>query len=323
MAKIYNNTEVNLMRYLKEIEPYNKFWGNCTTNMFLSILQKKHPSYEPLIYLNAYEYSRENIFHINYTQQYYDYFNNFIFFECCNFNNKKEFLSEFKNILINNSYVTINVDLFYWNKLGAYYNNIHKSHSSLVIGFDEEADIFYALEDDTNLNYAIREISTDSLIQAFLSDYKDRSEDYMIISIKESEIKPYTLNKSDVLLNAKRIISDIEDFIENKNIVDKDLLLADISNAYFYGNEFGNISYRLLGNVLLFETMRDNGMLGGILTSELIACINELSSKWKLAQNIFLKRCLSNKILDVDSVEEMIIDLFIKEKNLWLKLIEL
>jgi hypothetical protein len=199
---------------------------------------------------------------------------------------------------------------------------MHKSHFSLIIGFDEEADIIYALEDDTNLNYAIREISTDSFMQAFLSDYKDNSEDYRIISIKESEIKPYTLNKSDVLLNAKRIISDIEDFIENKNIINKDIL-SDISNVYFYGNEFGNISYRLLGNVLLFKTMRDNGMLGDILTSELIACINELSSKWKFVQNIFLKYCLSNKILDIDKTEKIIIDLFIKEKKLWLKLIEL
>ncbi len=310
------------MRYIKEIEPYNKFWGNCTTNMFLSILQKNHPSYEPLIYLNAYEYSRVDIFHINYTQQFYDYFNDIVIFECCNFNNRKDFLSEFKNILINNSYVTINVDLFYWNKLGAYYNSMHKSHFSFVIGFDEEADLIYALEDDTNLNYAIREISTDSFIQAFLSEYKDNSEDYRIISIKDNEIKPYTLNKSDVVLNAKRIINDIEDFIEKKNIIDRNIL-TDISNVYFYGNEFGKISYRLLGNVLLFETMRDKGMLDDILTSELIACINELSSKWKFVQNIFLKYCLSNKILDIDKVEEIIIELFIKEKELWLKFIEL
>lgn len=308
------------MRYLLEIEPYNKFWGNCTTNMFLSILQKKHPSYEPLIYLNAYEYSRVDIFHINYTQQFYDYFNDIVLFECCNFNNKKEFLSEFKKILISNSYVTINVDLFYWNKLGAYYNSMHKSHFSFVIGFDEEADIIYALEDDINLTYAIREIPTDNFIKAFLSEYKDDSEDYRIISIRDSEIKPYALNKNDVLINAKRIISDIEDFIENENIINKDILLSDVSNVYFYGNEFGKISYRLLGNVLLFETMRDNGMLDDMLTGELIACINELSSKWKLVQNIFLKYCLSKKILDIDKIEKTIIDLFIKEKEMWLKL---
>ena len=64
-------------------------------------------------------------------------------------------------------------------------------------------------------------------------------------------------------------------------------------------------------------------MLGDIIASELIACINELSSKWKLVQNIFLKCCLSNKILDIDKVEKIIIELFIKEKELWLKFIEL
>ena len=66
------------MKYIKEIEPYNKFWGNCITNMFLTFLIKNTPSYEPLIYLYAYEYFYEtdDVFKLDYTQEYYDYFKN-------------------------------------------------------------------------------------------------------------------------------------------------------------------------------------------------------------------------------------------------------
>ncbi len=311
------------MRYLKEIEPYNRFWGNCITNMFISILLKDHPSYEPLIYINAYEYFSKDRFYLDYTMEFYNYFSTIFYFNRCNFINRKEFITELKEVLMNNPYLALNVDLFYWGKQGAYYNKIHTPHFSFIIGFDDDEEVIYVFEDDVNLHYAIREIPMKEVIQAFFSDYKDNSEDFRIITYKDIDIKPYTLDINKVIINAKNIIRSIDQLIENKCIVDKDALLTDISNVDFYGYEFGKISNRLSGNELLFEALGNDGIINEKDVNELILDTKEISNKWALVKNIFYKYCLRNKISEVDKLENMIIDLSIKEKEMWLKLIEL
>ncbi len=313
------------MRYSKEIEPYNKFWGNCILNMFLSILLSKDPTYEPLIYLNAYEYSDtlNDIFHIDYTHEFYDYFRmNHFHFEPCTFMDKKDFLTELKNLLMKDDfYITLNVDLFDWNKAGAYYNKIHTPHFAFIIGFDEEEEIFYALEDDMSLNYDIREIPTENVIKAFFSDFKDNREDYRIITFKNNELKPYTLDMNQLVLNAKKVIQSIEELLKQENIIDKNIL-EDMSNVYYYGNEFAKISNRMVGNELLFEAMRNDEMLSETLINQLIARTNELSNDWQLVRSVFLKYCKSNRLSEVANVEKTMINHFIKEKEMWLTFIE-
>ncbi|MDF2984521.1 MAG: hypothetical protein K0R50_31 [Eubacterium sp.] len=308
------------MRYLKDIQPYNKFWGNCITNMFLSILLTIDPSYEPLIYLNSYQYSYswDNYFNMDYTQEYYDYFKDNLFvFTSAHFVDKNNFLQEFKAVLANNLYATLNVDLFYWNDAGAFYNKVHIPHYSFIIGFDEEKDVFYAFEDDLALNYEIREIPTERVIQSFFSDHKNSNlENYRIITFKNNHLPPYEIDLNHFLVNAERLVNNLDMLIKRTCIFDKSMLVNNISNVYFYKNELGKISYRLTGNILLFNDLKNKGMFNETLTN-LIETINELSIHWKQVQNSFVKYCLKNNYSEIDKIEKKIFTLFIKEKEMW------
>jgi hypothetical protein len=309
------------MRYLKEIVPYNRYWGNCITNMFQTILTGRDSSYEPLIYLNDYTYIYEidDLFHLDYTREYYRYFkDNHFYFNNCNFAKKENFFEEFKDILINSPYVTLNVDLFYWNRDASYYNKIHSSHFSFIIGFDEEEGIIYAIEDDVSLNYLIRKIPVENLYISFLSEYKDDREDYRIISFKNSELKPYILEINHVISNAKKIICNLETFIETKSIFDKKILIENISNVHHHAYEFSKIANRFLGNALLFEALSKKKLLGEMPADRLIEYARVMSGKWEILRSLFLKYCKSNRISDVDQIGIKAAELFMKEKEMWL-----
>lgn len=312
------------MRYLKDIQPYNKFWGNCITNMFLSILLKMDPSYEPIIYLNAYEYSyiEENLFHIDFTEEYYHYFSDIFVFTYSNFDNSKDFIPQLKDILVNNLYINLNVDLFYWNTEGAYYNKVHRPHFSFISGFDEEKDVFYAFEENKELVYSSIEIPTERVIQAIKSEYKDIRGDYRIISFRNNDIKPYELTLKRVIENAKRLVVNLDTFIGKEHILDKSMFLDNMSNAYFYNNEFSKIAYRLRGNILLFNTLRSKGILNEALTNQMVETVNAISMNWKVIQNSFFKCCLRNNFSEIDDIEQKITANFMKEKEMWFNVLK-
>lgn len=308
------------MKYILEVEPYNRFWGNCVTNMFLTILLKKDPSYEPLIYLNGYEYSylSKDIFHLDYTADYYDYFkNNLFIFDPGHFTDRNNFLKEFKEILLSNPYVTLNVDLFYWNNEGAYYNKVHRSHFSFIVGFNDEEKVFYVLEEDVRLNYGVREIPFENAIQAVQSEYRSNCEDFRIISYKCSELKPYKLDRGQILSNAENLVSSLDSFIEKQIILDSTVLLKDAANVHFYRNEYGKISYRLKGNILLFEKMASDEILDKQVSEQLILSVNDISIKWKIVQNVFYKYYITDRISEIYNVNKRLLELFIKEKEMW------
>ncbi len=314
------------MKYLKQIEPYNGFWGNCITNMLVSILMSRDPSYEPLIFMNDYEYSCDYstgaLFHINYTRDYYRYFrNNHFSFQYCRFANRESFFDEFKEVLINSPYISVNVDLYYWNREGAYFNKVHYPHFSFIIGFDEEEGIIYAVEDDTNLNYLIRKISMDDFFKAVYSEYKGDQEDYRIISFKNSELKPYILNVNQVVANAGKIISNLEAFIGSNYIIDPKLLKENSSYATHLAYEFFKISNRFTGNALLFESLKKKELLDEAPADRLMQCARDMSVRWNLLRSLYLKYCKSNLISDIDKIEKKAIGLFINEKELWLDFI--
>ena len=310
------------MKHINEIVPYNEFWGNCITNMFTSILQKEYPSYVPLVYSNSYEYHSQP-FRLDYTKEYYDFYGDNIFvFNRHNFSNKENFLPELKNIIINNPYMTLYVDLFYWNKDCAYYNRIHSNHFAFIIGFDEEEDVFYAFEDDVSLNYDLRKIPTQSLIRAFHSEFKEDFEDYRIITFKNNELKPYVLDFDSIKANAERLIHRLKFFIERKHTLDEERPLTEITNVHHYAYEYGKISNRMKGNIIFFEKLRDSGIISKELSDELIISADAMIQKWMLVKNIFFNHCLRKKFSEIEKVEKRISELFENEIDMWSKLIE-
>ncbi|WP_024833602.1 hypothetical protein [Ruminiclostridium josui] len=313
------------MRYIKDLQPYNKFWGNCIVNMFLSILTKVDVSYEPLAYLNYYEYSYypDNVFHLDYTQEYYDFFANNIFkYESFNFKNKENFIQEFKAVLMNNLYATLNVDLYYWNSTGYYFNKIHTSHFAFVTGFDEEKDVFYAFEDDVNLFYNIRAISTNEVIQAFHSPLKQIKSDYRILTFKTDSIPSYEIDINQFTKCTEQLIYNLDMLIERHEVVNKTMIIEDASKIYHYNYEFSKISNRLKGNKLLLCYLKDKGLLDERLTEELSEVIDESCITWKNIQGIYLKHCLRKNFAELNRIEDKIADAFMTEKEVWEKVIE-
>lgn len=316
---------VILMRYMKDLKPYNKFWGNCIVNMFLSILTKVDSSYDPLAYLNYYEYTYypDEIFHLDYTKEYYNFFGDNIFnYETFYFKDKNNFLQEFKDILMNNLYATLNVDLYYWNSAGYYFNKIHTSHLAFVTGFDEEKDVFYAFEDDVNLSYEIREIPTSEVIQAYNSPRKRFKGDYRILSFKNDFIPPFEIDIKQFIKCTEQLIYNLDMLFDNREVVDKKLILEDSSKIYFYSNEFTKISNRLKGNKLLLCALKDKGLLDEHITDELNNAWEENCITWKNIQGVYLKHCLRNNFAELDSIEDKIADAFMSEKEIWEEVIE-
>lgn len=313
------------MRYIKDLKPYNKFWGNCIINMFLSILTKVDSSFDPLAYLNYYEYSYypDNVFHLDYTQEYYNYFADNIFkYETFYFKDKENFLEEFKGILMNNLYATLNVDLYYWNSTGYYYNKIHTSHLAFVTGFDEEKDVFYAFEDDVNLVYDVREIPINQVIQAYKSPNKQFKGDYRILTFKNDFIPSYEIDIKQFIKCTKQLIYNLDMLIEKKEVVNKTMIREDSSKVYFYNNEFIKISNRLKGNKLLLGTLKDKKLLNESLTDELNEVLDDSCMMWKNIQGVYLKNCLRNNFAELDNIEKKISAAFMTEKEVWEKVIE-
>lgn len=304
---------------MKDIQPYKKFWGNCIINMFLSILTKVDPSYDPLAYLNYYEYSYypDNVFHLDYTQEYYNSFRSIFDYEIFKFKDKKDFLAEFKNVLMTNPFATINVDLYYWNSAAYYYNKIHSSHLAFVTGFDEEKDIFYGFEDDVNLFYDVREIPTSRVIQAFNSSHKQVDGDYRILSFKQDTLPQYEINIKQFLKCTNELIYNLDMLIDKKEVINKVMISEDISKIHHYNYEFSKISNRLKGNILLINTFEDMGLLKKDIAHQLIAIFDDSCVKWKNIQSVYLRHCLRNNFSEIDNIEEKISTLFMKEKEVW------
>lgn len=313
------------MRYIKDLQPYNKFWGNCIVNMFLSVLTKVDSSYDPLAYLNYYEYTYypDNVFHLDYTQEYYHFFAENIFkYEPFNFKNKDNFIQEFKDILKNNLYATLNVDLYNWNKFSYYYNKIHTSHFAFVTGFDEEKDVFYTFEDDVNLFYDIREIPTNEVIQAFNSPHKQINTDYRILTFKNEILPSYEIDIKQFIKCTNQLIYNLDMLIEKQEVVNKTMINEDASKVYHYNYEFSKISNRIKGNKLLLCTLTDKGLLDKRLTSELNVVLDESCVTWKNIQGVYLKHCLRNNFAELDNIEEKIAAAFTTEKEVWEKVVE-
>ncbi len=312
------------MKYMKELKPYNNFWGNCITNMLLSILLERDLSYEPIIYMNDYQYViLPTGLYVDYSKEYYDYFRDIFVFNRCKFKDKNNFLAEFKDILVNNAYVTLNIDLFYWDENGVFYNKVHNPHFSFIVGFDDENNQFYAFEDNVNLDYGVKNIPTSNLIQAFQSDYKDNREDYRIITFKNPCLKPYILSISQVFHNAERLVLHLEELIKIKNILNRDILLSDISNIFRLGNECGKVPNRLKGNVLLVNNISDKGMLDEACINGVVERIEQISDQWRVIKNLLFMYYYGKRAIDLDKAESLIIEAFIKERDFWLNFIKL
>jgi hypothetical protein len=312
------------MKYIKDLQPYSKYWGNCIVNMFISVLFKYDVSYESLLYLNTYEYTFEpdNVFHLDYTQDFHDYFRENIFnYEAFDFNDKENFLQEFKEVMMKN-YVTLNVDLFHWNSTSYYYNKIHFSHLSFITGFDEEKGVFYAFEEDVNLAYDVREIPIENVIQAFNSKYKNRAGDYRILSFKNDKLPPYELDINHVKKCTKRLVDNLDMLIKKKQIIDKDRIAVDITGIYHYNFEFNKISNIYKANVQLLYILKNKGLLKETISDSLIEIFNETSLEWKNIRNVYLRLCLKKSFSEIDVLEQKISTLFMKEREIWSTVLE-
>lgn len=306
------------MEYLKSIKPYNKYWANCIVNALVSFICNIEPSYESIIYLNDYIYFNgcDGICWY-YTQEYYNYFKNNIFtVEKSNFKADNTFIFELKYLIQNTPFVLINIDLFYWGHQSAFYNTIHVSHYSPIIGFDDCKHVYYALEDDIDLNYGIVEIPEDRLLKAFFSNYKNDGEDYIILSYKNN-ISPYTLDLVSILSKTRNLINHLDSLLNRGSILSKAEILSNMNYIFMFGTNCGKIMNRFNGNIQLFNIICENKFVKGNSLDNLISECEEIGIRWNNLKNIILKNYCQNKFPDLDMLENDIKTLIKREKEMW------
>jgi len=305
------------MKFMKDIKPYNKYWGNCVVNMFLSII--KDASYEVMIYLNDYNYCfREEGMFLDYTKEYYHTIQKDIFsVEKYNFNDSDNFIPELKKLIMSEKYVLVYVDLFYWIEDGLYYNKVHMPHSSLITGFNEEEGLFYVLEDDKNSVYEIKEIPQSSVIEAFNSPYKKPGKDYTLISFTQKTLPKFKLEKSGIVNSTQKLISHLTDLINDKESRKMEAMFTNMQFPYMFAIDCGKVTNRFYGNTVFFSILQEQGFITEDYMNELNNKAQSIGYKWSALKSIIMRDYYNNEFPDMDGINSILMEVFRDEKEMW------
>lgn len=306
------------MKFMKDIKPYNKYWGNCVVNMFLSII--KDSSYETMIYLNDYKYCfRDDGMFLDYTQEYYHALQEDIFtVERYNFKDCDNFIPELKKMIMSEKYVLMYVDLFYWIEDGLFYNKVHMPHSSLITGFNEEEGLFYVLEDDKNAVYEIKEITEKRMLEAFNSPYKKPAKDYTLISsINSNRMPEFKLEKSAIINTTQKLISHLTDLIDDEESRKMDAMLTYMEYPYMFAIDCGKVNNRFYGNTVLFRIIREQGFITEECMKEFNSRAQNIGYKWSALKSIIMKAYYNNEFPDIDGINSILSEVFRNEKDMW------
>ncbi|HEX3029371.1 MAG TPA: hypothetical protein VHT34_08730 [Clostridia bacterium] len=307
------------MRHMNEIKPYNRYWGNCITNMFVSIMQDFDPGYEHVILMNDYEYNvTYHGFRTDYTKKYYSELPRGCFiFDKRNFSGSKEAVSELKEVIIENPYVTVNIDLYYWASEGAYFNKAHAPHYSIVTGFDEEKGLFYALEEDDNMDYGIREIPESRVLEAINSPDKGKGEDYRVMRVVKDNIVPYRFDACHFAAVTHKLIGHLDALIKDECFLSKGDIVPDIINLYRMGVDCSKVMNRFDLNIGLFGLLREHRMIDDKSLNEATAKAEAMKKRWDVIKCILFKHYRSGRFIDLKSMEAKLRLLFTAEKEMW------
>ncbi len=304
------------MRKILQIKPYKEFYMNCSLNNFSSLLTFANKSYEVAAFVNSYRYSVYSFSYnplkfisVNFDNSYEDLTNkNYIIDENYFFKDMNNIAGELKELIILGKPIFLYIDLFNWIPDNIAWQKHHWNHFSLIIGFDDNKKVFYAIDDDAKGSIDIREIPEERLINSFkgtgyfveYGGYHTRPDiesPCKIINISEC-IEPYKINLDQIIANAKIILEDIEkinqsgfwEFIDDSNLdVMSDSGIAELNIIY----------NRHIGNKLLIMELYKENIIKSDYYEFLYSSITNIINNWNKAKNILIKSKYKNTLSQI------------------------
>lgn len=252
------------MKYMTNIQPFNDYFCNCYINAIVSILSYYDESYKVAAYMNSYK----PVFGW-YNDQYFPYVgenDNFKlsfekWFEMGKFDFQKENndLEVVKKAIREKKYIFVYVDLYHWDKTGSIYGIEHLPHPSLIVGYDDVKNIFYALEDDLScsVHYYVHEYTSEQFKEAIASnrEYCKSMNDceYKILTLNH-KIEPFALSIDEVKENAKVLIDTMQgERFTSFSVHNDDLVNANIIDEYIRVHT--RYTNRSIANKFLFQEL--------------------------------------------------------------------
>lgn len=294
------------MKKVLSIKPYKYFYMNCFLNNYFSLLAFLDKSYEVAAFENSYRYSvcsysfnPLKFIRADFDNSYSDLFGkNFTPTEYYVFKDMNNFTEEIKEIIIMGNPIYLYVDLYNWIPANIAWQKHHWNHFSLIIGFDDDKKVFYAIDDDAKGSIDIREIPEERLINSFLGTgyfveyggYHTRpniDSPCMIINYSE-RIEPYKIEIEHIASNAKNIIKDIIEI--NQNGFWEFVSNSDLDEVSDAGIAELNIIYnRQIGNKLLLRELYKENIIKSEHYKFLYSSITNIITNWNKAKNILIK----------------------------------
>ena len=321
------------MRVDSGIIPFKDYWLNCYYNMVFSLLISAEPSYIAAAYLNDYHYEaaewgiekKDGITYYNHLQlePMRKFLKNGVYgvftFIPVSFRDDRHCLDIIKSHIRQKELLQIGVHLFYWLPGSFNFGVNHWYHYSFINGFDEEKKIFYAFDEDAS-GYDEHAIPEERFLTAVQNSTIMPHGN--IIKL-QNPVPPYKFSIDDVVLNAKKIIAEInmmdmspfwiltdDDFDANRR--------RDVSTVHIFQITNRHKANEFLFKKILYEYCDSN------ITTDLVQLSRELQNGWSIikSQMIRVYKSKAGRKQRLDAINDNMKRLFAKEIKMWNKVVE-
>ena len=177
-------------------------------------------SYKLVAYQNCYrlDFGNEDKFIFPYvwrTRGVMDYLQENIIYHQNSKEDREPSIEKVKEAIMQGYYFFQLVDLYYWDRSGVIKGVTHMFHPTLIVGFDDEKKVLYALEDNINFQftYAVQEFTYEKFYEATRNkqdlDHPTCLFDYAMIKVKEP-LRKYELDIEEIKQNTKILYEDYD-----------------------------------------------------------------------------------------------------------------
>lgn len=301
------------------IKPLDSFYLDCEFNNIASILLSIEPLLISELKINCYRYYSEireaksgvkfNRLVVHFM---YSLMNNRLKkMNSVYYNGKDDLVAKLRKVIDNSMYALARVDLYDYIPRSICYHKYHWYHFSLIIGYDDEKDIFFVFDDDYH-GYREFEVSSEKLYQAIKRSHYSNAVFYVDFcqTMFPKKIECFELKK-----NARRIIRDIKKIKQEKYYI-----MSEEDYKIGFDREltiimFEKIRNRQIINVQLFEELILNKMLREDEGTQLIKYGNNIIDEWNTLKNMFYM--VYEKKYEMADINNSIISVLERERKMW------
>ena len=145
----------------------------------------------------------------------------------------EEILDKIRDLILHGYYVTVYVNMYYL-PCSEGYQKTHLNHKIMIYGYDDDKEVFYAMDTFRGFKYMSGEIPYSDFITAFLTyenaenqreddvfsySYKDQEISLDLDDLKESMKKFYITDKEDTCISGHNVYNLLDKSILNQNFL--------------------------------------------------------------------------------------------------------